>query len=115
MKSAFTRTGKRDMWGLLDDGAKSLTRYYLNNYEDGHKQDALDLVTGNYVVVPGARRRHAGCIVLIDARAAAHSLADLALPCWQANRRAFSGKARLPCRCWRPRPWCCWQLSTCSL
>lgn len=26
MKSAFTRTGKRDIWGLLDDGAKSLTR-----------------------------------------------------------------------------------------
>ena len=26
MKSAFTRTGKRDLWGLLDDGAKSLTR-----------------------------------------------------------------------------------------
>ena len=27
MKSAFTRTGKRDIWGLLDDGAKSLTRW----------------------------------------------------------------------------------------
>lgn len=53
MKSAFTRTGKRDIWGLLDDGAKSLTRYYLNNFEDGHKQDALDLVTGGYIVVPG--------------------------------------------------------------
>ncbi|KAL4421843.1 hypothetical protein ABPG77_001325 [Micractinium sp. CCAP 211/92] len=48
MKSAFTRTGRRDIWGLLDDGAKSLTRYYLNNFEDGHKQDALDLVTGGY-------------------------------------------------------------------
>lgn len=53
MKSAFTRTGKRDVWGLLDDGAKSLTRYYLNNFEDGHKQDAVDLVTGRYKVVPG--------------------------------------------------------------
>ncbi len=27
MKSAFTRTGRRDIWGLLDDGAKSLTRW----------------------------------------------------------------------------------------
>ena len=27
--------------------------YYLNNFEDGHKQDALDLVTGGYAVVPG--------------------------------------------------------------
>ena len=26
VQSAFTRTGKRDIWGLLDDGAKSLTR-----------------------------------------------------------------------------------------
>lgn len=48
MKSAFTRTGKRDLAGLLDDGAKSLTRYLLNNFRDGEKQDALDLVTGTY-------------------------------------------------------------------
>jgi len=48
MKSAFTRTGKRDLAGLLDDGAKSLTRYLLNNFRDGAKQDALDLVTGTY-------------------------------------------------------------------
>lgn len=48
MKSAFTRTGKRDFAGLLDDGAKSLTRYLLNNFRDGEKQDALDLVTGTY-------------------------------------------------------------------
>jgi phosphatidylinositol 4-phosphatase len=53
MKSAFTRTGKRDIAGLLDDGAKSLTRYFLNNFRDGEKQDALDLVTGTYRVEPG--------------------------------------------------------------
>lgn len=53
MKSAFTRTGKRDIWGLLDDGAKSLTRYYLNNFQDGRKQDAIDLVVGNFAVQPG--------------------------------------------------------------
>jgi hypothetical protein len=48
MKSAFTRTGKRDLAGLLDDGAKSMTRYFLNNFRDGGKQDALDLVTGTF-------------------------------------------------------------------
>ena len=48
MKSAFTRTGKRDFNGLMDDGIKSLTRYYLNNFRDGGKQDALDLVTGTF-------------------------------------------------------------------
>ena len=53
MKSAFTRTGKRDLMGLLDDGAKSLTRYFLNNFRDGAKQDALDLVTGSFKVTPG--------------------------------------------------------------
>ena len=48
LKSGFTRTGVRSPMGLLDDGWKSAIRYYLNNYEDGHKQDAIDLITGNY-------------------------------------------------------------------
>lgn len=48
MKSAFTRTGKRGISGLVDDGIKSVTRYYLNNFRDGGKQDALDLVTGTF-------------------------------------------------------------------
>ena len=50
LKSGFTRTGKRTKMGLVDDGVKSLTRYCLNNFSDGRKQDALDLVTGTYVV-----------------------------------------------------------------
>jgi hypothetical protein len=48
LKSGFTRTGKRGLAGLLDDGAKSLARYYLNNFRDGGKQDALDYTTGAY-------------------------------------------------------------------
>jgi phosphatidylinositol 4-phosphatase len=54
LKSGFTRTGKRSIGGLLDDGVKSLTRYYLNNFEDGKKQDAYDLITGTYEVSKGA-------------------------------------------------------------
>eukprot|EP01025_Chloroclados_australasicus_P068879 TRINITY_DN9617_c0_g1_i1.p1 TRINITY_DN9617_c0_g1~~TRINITY_DN9617_c0_g1_i1.p1 ORF type:complete len:219 (+),score=18.70 TRINITY_DN9617_c0_g1_i1:66-659(+) len=50
LKSGFTRTGKRTTDGLIDDGLKSATRYYLNIFEDGHKQDAYDLITGSYVV-----------------------------------------------------------------
>jgi hypothetical protein len=46
LKSGFTRTGKRTFGGILDDGYKSLARYYLNNFADGKKQDAVDLVTG---------------------------------------------------------------------
>lgn len=45
--------GQRTFGGLLDDGAKSAMRYVLNNFYDGAKQDALDLVTGSYVVSKG--------------------------------------------------------------
>ena len=47
-------TGKRTTGGLIDDGVKSGVRYILNNFFDGHKQDALDLLTGTYVVKKGA-------------------------------------------------------------
>lgn len=53
LKSQFTRTGRRDIWGLLDDGQKSAVRYYLNNFFDGDKQDALDLVTFAHRIDPG--------------------------------------------------------------
>ena len=33
---------------------KSGVRYILNNFFDGHKQDALDLFTGTYTVKKGA-------------------------------------------------------------
>ena len=46
--------GKRTFGGLIDDGVKSGMRYILNNFFDGHKQDALDLFTGTYVLRKGA-------------------------------------------------------------
>lgn len=49
LKTDFTRTGKRTMTGALQDGANSVTRYYLNNFSDGVRQDACDLLVGNYV------------------------------------------------------------------
>ena len=54
LKSGFTRTGKRTYWGLLDDGIKSGVRYYVNNFSDGRKQDATDMVTGNYALSKGS-------------------------------------------------------------
>jgi phosphatidylinositol 4-phosphatase len=47
LKADVTRTGKRQ-WikGSLDDGLNSLTRYYLNNFSDGRKQDGYDLWSG---------------------------------------------------------------------
>lgn len=32
---------------------KSAMRYYLNNFTDGAKQDAIDFATGNYTVQKG--------------------------------------------------------------
>jgi len=48
LKSDYTRTGKRTFGGILQDGKKALQRYYVNNFTDGHKQDAVDLLTGEF-------------------------------------------------------------------
>ncbi|KAG5654036.1 hypothetical protein H0H81_008052 [Sphagnurus paluster] len=49
LKSDFTRTNKRTRKGALDDGLKSVLRYLKNNYFDGPRQDAFDLMTGNWI------------------------------------------------------------------
>eukprot|EP00049_Salpingoeca_infusionum_P000801 m.42454 g.42454 ORF g.42454 m.42454 type:complete len:657 (+) comp10692_c0_seq2:131-2101(+) len=46
LKADFTRTGKRTLTGLVMDGYNSATRYVRNNFFDGQKQDAYDLLTG---------------------------------------------------------------------
>lgn len=48
LKTDFTRTGKRSTVGLLRDGENSLERYVKNNFFDVTRQDAFDLVLGNY-------------------------------------------------------------------
>lgn len=48
LKTDFTRTGKRTKKGLLDDFYKSLMRYLKNNFFDGARQDAFDLMTGTW-------------------------------------------------------------------
>jgi phosphatidylinositol 4-phosphatase len=49
LKVDFTRTGKRSLRGVIDDGINSATRYVLNNFRDGDRQDSYDLLLGNYV------------------------------------------------------------------
>lgn len=46
LKSDFTRTGKRTKMGALQDFYKSVMRYLRNNFFDGTRQDAFDLITG---------------------------------------------------------------------
>lgn len=43
------RTGKRSTEGAIQDGVNSIIRYVKNNYLDGPRQDAYDLVTGAWV------------------------------------------------------------------
>ncbi|GFO16307.1 phosphatidylinositide phosphatase sac1 [Plakobranchus ocellatus] len=50
LKTDFTRTGKRTQKGMLQDGFNSAIRYIKNNFQDGNRQDAMDLFLGNYLV-----------------------------------------------------------------
>ncbi|CAH8281143.1 unnamed protein product [Arabidopsis lyrata] len=50
LKGDFVRYGQRTVQGVLQDGWNALARYYLNNFADGTKQDAIDLVQGHYIV-----------------------------------------------------------------
>ncbi|ODV90616.1 hypothetical protein CANCADRAFT_16693, partial [Tortispora caseinolytica NRRL Y-17796] len=48
LKTDFTRTGRRTRRGALSDLYNSIHRYILNNFYDGHRQDAYDLFLGVY-------------------------------------------------------------------
>ncbi|XP_042515794.1 phosphoinositide phosphatase SAC8-like isoform X2 [Macadamia integrifolia] len=50
MKSDFLRFGRQTLPGLIKDGMTGLSRYYLNNFHDGIRQDAMDLISGHYTV-----------------------------------------------------------------
>ncbi|KAF5753100.1 phosphoinositide phosphatase SAC6 [Tripterygium wilfordii] len=49
LKGDFVRCGQRTAQGILKDGWNALARYYLNNFRDGTKQDAIDLLHGHYI------------------------------------------------------------------
>jgi len=38
LKTDYTRTGKRSVQGVLNDGLNSAMRYYINNFQDGFRQ-----------------------------------------------------------------------------
>jgi len=58
LKTDFTRTNKRTRKGLLEDGYKSVLRYLKNNYFDGARQDAFDLMTGSWTPRMGMVNAH---------------------------------------------------------
>jgi len=49
VRGDVTRDGKGTVKGLFNDAVSSITRYYLNNFQDASKQDAIDLFVGRYV------------------------------------------------------------------
>src|SRR5262249_47015316 len=48
LKTDFTRTGQRTKMGIWSDIRNSVTRYFLNNFADGWRQDAFDVFLGAY-------------------------------------------------------------------
>jgi len=47
LKGDFTRTGERNLSGLVKDGVNSASRYYLNHIRDTYRQATIDVVIGN--------------------------------------------------------------------
>ncbi|KAF9780045.1 inositol polyphosphate phosphatase [Thelephora terrestris] len=47
LNTSFTRSGKRTLAGVLSDTTKSLSRAYINNFQDKSKQIAIDTLLGN--------------------------------------------------------------------
>lgn len=53
LKGDLVRYGKQTMLGLIRDGMSALSRYFLNNFQDGVRQDAVDLISGRYTIKRG--------------------------------------------------------------
>jgi len=47
LKVDFTRTGKRTKLGALEDGQNSIQRYFINNFYDGGRKNAIDAFLGH--------------------------------------------------------------------
>ncbi|KAJ3234021.1 inositol polyphosphate 5-phosphatase [Chytriomyces hyalinus] len=46
LKTSLTRKGKQTIAGFFDDAAKSINRFYINNFLDKRRQEAIDIVVG---------------------------------------------------------------------
>lgn len=53
LNTSFTRSGKRTLAGVLSDATKSVSRAYINNFQDKGKQAAIDM----FVVCPTSSRQ----------------------------------------------------------
>lgn len=46
--STVTRTGKKDFFGMIDHASKTISRFYIGNFEDQVKQEAIDMLLGQH-------------------------------------------------------------------
>lgn len=46
LNTSYTRSGKRTLAGMLSDATKSVSRAYINNFQDKGKQTAIDMFLG---------------------------------------------------------------------
>ncbi|GAQ88865.1 Sac domain-containing Phosphoinositide Phosphatase [Klebsormidium nitens] len=86
LKGDFVRYGTRSFRGLLQDGVNALTRYYYNNFTDGHRQDALDLVTGHYTVTDDSPPLRGGNLTVWTPLVLTGLIATATLAIWNATR-----------------------------
>ncbi|EDV22880.1 uncharacterized protein TRIADDRAFT_58545 [Trichoplax adhaerens] len=49
LKGDYTRTGERNVKGVMKDGYNSANRYYLNRFRDTYRQTVIDIMLGNPV------------------------------------------------------------------
>ncbi|KAJ4479331.1 inositol polyphosphate phosphatase [Lentinula aciculospora] len=47
LNTSYTRSGKRTLAGVFSDATKSVSRAYINNFQDKAKQTAIDMYLGN--------------------------------------------------------------------
>ncbi|TFK28875.1 phosphatidylinositol phosphate phosphatase [Coprinopsis marcescibilis] len=47
LNTSYTRSGKRTLAGMISDATKSVSRAYINNFQDKDKQLAIDTFLGN--------------------------------------------------------------------
>ncbi|XP_037967524.2 phosphatidylinositide phosphatase SAC2 [Plutella xylostella] len=52
LKGDYTRTGERNLTGMMRDGVASASRYYLSTFKDALRQVAIDAMTGETREIP---------------------------------------------------------------
>ncbi|KDQ64344.1 hypothetical protein JAAARDRAFT_27972 [Jaapia argillacea MUCL 33604] len=102
LNTSFTRSGKRTLAGVLSDATKSVSRAYINNFQDKNKQIAIDMFLGNL-----SNQRpvtifdpiHDSVRAALDQRISEYSSVKqitIFVGTWNLNGRPPSGESLLP-------------------